>query len=279
MAEPTFHPDFGRLICKRRGSFLYWLGALFVVPLGLLSTALGIGGVIAMSISGNASAAAGIFMLALLGGTVLWVGITMLIRAATTVRFYEQAAVRRRWGRELVIRYLDAVSLSFGTEMQHLKGAYIGTLIQIAIADAAGHRIKFSGGQHERVSGMFWWRKIESIDELEKVKDIISENIADAWELRILSGEEVPWCGRALISAEGLRRYRRHESGKLTPWTAIVRSSQSPGWQYFHRRGESDAFIQVSKSRPNFLPGLTLIHRLLKAAHQPQSDATAPFPI
>ena len=203
------------------------------------------------------------------GGALMWFGIRGLLRTLTTISFYEHAAVRRRFGREIVIRYVDTTSISYGVAEQRHHGARIGAVVTISLEDSKRRRIAFTGNHRERVSGMFSWRKVESIDELDSVRDTISEHIADAWEVRVLNGEEVPWCGRVLISEGGLATYRGDTKSRLTPWGEIVRSSSSNQRHFFHRRGESDAFVRVSKSKANFLPGLMLIHRLLKASRQP----------
>lgn len=278
---PDIHPQFGNLICRRRGRVMSWILAILLLPLGLGASAVAVVAVVVELTSSPPTRTVGGFVMAFffggIGGILLSAGLMCLQPAAARIWFYEHGALRRRWGRETAIPYDRAVSLEYEELRRVAHGMYAGTSVELVIRSDDGRSIRFAGMHKERcTSGIIVLnRTFEGTDEIESVRDTIAAFIADRMQRQVLDGHQVDWCGRASLGTAGITPLRGRLKRQVLPWAEIEMRTTDDDEFGLHLRGERKSFLVVPPTKVNFWPGLELALRFMHTAAPPALEQPA----
>lgn len=262
-AAPGADLGLGAYVCERASRVLYWiLGLVFggigcLLLVGTVATALGK--------KPQFSVSAGFF-----GFSVLLFGLAYLCvrQARTTYRFYEQGAARFVGKRPLtVIAWVEASDLTYKVIKQYYHGVPLGANVTIELKTDDKRKIAYTGNHKTKVKSkkLFGPKEVVAIDELDYVRDMVAEVIADRLADKLLAGETVQWAGAATMSEQGLTPNRGKYKKTLVPYTEIDRESAKEGSFFLYRRGDERSFVTVPMAVTNFWPGMVLLHRMIGA--------------
>ena len=158
--------------------------------------------------------------------------------------------------RRLLYDHIEA--FSYQATRHYMNGRYKGIVFVLDFEPDAEHR-----SQRIRYSVQLK----TSDDELERLRDQISNFLAERMFREIAAGQRVQWTP-ALAFEQGNLLYT--PSGSLgrkptvsIPWTQIDRYELNQGTCSLFRRGESNVAVSESSSSRNFFPGLFCLLNLM----------------
>lgn len=288
MDDGSAHP-FGQLITVRRAAAIYPVGAVILgllVFFPTLVTVAGISDLIANQRYGHPLNHHGALTTTIVGLTLaLGLGglaVYMFCIAVARYRFYERGAVVARFGRErCAVRYAELERMRFAVTRRYYNGAYAGTTLDIHLRDHARRNFVFHGRHKEKPKGFsLVSRNFKGEDELDVVRMIIAEAMAERWVERLLAGETIGWRGTHLTSA-GVVPKRGPLRGECISYSAIGTTPPQRGRMQLVRNGGSKGFLSVELNADNAWPGLAVIQRFQEAAEitrGPALSAHAPAP-
>jgi|GEM_PF-4795246 len=259
--DPRHDLGLGRLVCIRASRAAYWIIA---VVLTLVSLGTGLGAVArALAPRPNYVASA--------VGMAFFIGLSAIVylcvrQGRTTVRFYE-LGVAKYIGRKprTVIAWVEASELTYKVIKQSFEGIPVGTSVSIQIKTDDKRKVSFSGNHKTKVKSkkLFGPKEVVRIDELDFIRDLVSESVADRLGDKLLARETIPWGGVGYISDQGFTPRRGKYKGELVPFQEIDRESANEGVFSLYRAGDDRPFVSVQMAAPNFWPGVALLHRMI----------------
>lgn len=266
-------PDIGRLICTRRA----WAFALAAGPfLILLSIAILTAaftrfvGMPGLPPNKPLAACLFIFAAALFAG-----GIHILSGLFVRVRFHEHGAVRSTLLRRITIAYDEAIAIQHRLARKISSGVHTGTIVSISFWTDDGRRISWRGQYRERSTSNPADTGFTGHDELDEVRDTLSNLIADRMADTLLAGSPIPWTSGALLTATGLAPCRGRFKGQTIPYRDIARTASAQGSFTIYRANERRRIAVLNPDEPNFLPGLILFKRLCEMSAATSQSAAA----
>jgi hypothetical protein len=253
--------EFGALIATRRGTVVAWvLAFIAVVIAGLLAWA-------ALSLNTPRDRQTAIvFALAAAGLAALSVWI--VLRLLRTFEFREFGVVVYRRGKLLQsMRYDACTSFRYELARQYVNGIYAGTTLVITLRDAEKRRIRWNGTHKEKSKGFSFFsmgRNFQGEDELDVVKMIIADTIADRWVDRLLAGESIAWGAMSLTQTHVIPKKGKYKHRSI-PHAEIDRLAADQGWFHLFRVGDEKAFFSMQMNAENFWPGMRVMERMWQA--------------
>ena len=266
---PESHPEFGKFICARGHSALYWLVGVILSVCGIVAV-VGSGASLLQLLPAPKGAKTDIGMtliMAAIGAGVLWAGIASIQLSRVRLFFFEHGLVRRRGRKDLLVAYQSAISLRYHVTRRFVNGVYAGTTMDFELIDDEGRRIRYSGSHKERAAGLFTilTKKFEGSDEMDGVRGVIAGTIADRLQGYLLDGATLEWGRDATLCADGLTPRKGKAKGRLIPWAQLDRMKADNGAFYLFRRGEDRSCVGVALSAQNSWPTLEVALRMIRA--------------
>jgi len=265
------HPVLGRLVHVRKGSITDIVGAIiFGVP-AMLSVVtglytFGLGVVELFRPTPNASSQTlliGGASATLVGGGLALLSVFLLRRGRAHVRFYELGAVQIAGKRSVELPYADVTRFTYALVRQYYQGMYVGTTLKFRIRDMDARRsINISGRFKAKDKGSIFNRKYQATDAMERVKDVIAEQMCDTFSEQMLRGTPINWCGVAELTPDGVRLKRGRLKNQLIPYEQFASQTVRNGVYRLVREGDKRACIKVAVNTENFQPAHALFQRL-----------------
>ncbi len=268
------HDDFGEIIAERRRGFGE-LGAIGLVCSGAI-----------------ASLYFGVAMLNSrlphqrdLAIVLLFVGALCVVLAAFGVRSYRTTTEFRvlgvcacRGGKRLrSMAYADCERFTYSITRQYVNGIYTGTSLVVKLQARGKKTIKWTGSHKQKPVGLSYTilgkGEFKGEDELDVVKLIIADAMADRWIDRLLGGESIAW-GKLTLDATTATPKRGKRKGQLIPFADIDRLSFNEGWLHLFHKGEDRSFFSMQMNDENFWPGMRVIERMWHTNALDEADGT-----
>lgn len=193
----------------------------------------------------------------------LAVGGVLVHGAKKVVRFFERGAAMYQGKKQTAAAaYSDVDSIMFNVTRQYINGVYAGTAVAIKLT-AGGTKISWSGRHKEKPKGLAivsLGKKFEGEDELDAIKLVIADHVADRWESTLLDGGEIKWCGMTL-TADGLI-IKKNPPVPLENIAIAI----DQGWCSFADLKTQKQIAVCSLAMENFWPGIMVLARFDDAA-------------
>ena len=289
-------PEFGELLTERGTSWIYWILVLVLCALTLVAAAVVFGGlrlrffppqpIVSPRPGGVApgSAAPSSDWLPMVGYgllfTALFGGLTYLLirQLFTKARFYETGVRLVTLGKpRRSMAYADCERFWFHTVRQYVNGIYAGTTVTITLKAKGRRTVKWSGRHKEKPKGFAFTilgkREFKGEDELDVVKLIIADAMADRWIDRLTAGTPVDWNGRLELSAVTATPRRGKRKGQAIAYADIDRFSVKDGTLHLFHTGDEKPFITVACGDTNFYPGMRVLERMWSLAAPLEPEA------
>jgi hypothetical protein len=265
MAAIGADAEFGRLLAI--GTPTLWPAyLLMVVPVmccGLGVGAIGAGGGNGPSSSPDLLTGVVLIVLGVLQGVLLvWV----VRKFAIEWRFHDQGVTKFRRGIELSrLSYMDVWTMAYSLKRQHYHGVYVGTTGTMRLE--CDPRSKQKGVRHqfrhlEKGKG-FLKQKIEGIDPMDVVRDVVAECVSERLAVQIAETGQAPWTGAAVFTKQGLSVKKMLGGATVVPYETIDRMAAKGGAVSFFQEGQKGAAVSLAVNGKNFWPGFVLLRRLL----------------
>jgi hypothetical protein len=221
------------------------------------------GAALLATFGGRQNVAEGIFVaaLVLLGvGPVL--GLVGWWLARTSFRCHERGVWKTTPLGQQTLRYEDVGRFQYSAVRHYHNGAYLGTQLSLRfrpLTSARGAPIKFT----TRIRG--------DDDDLEGLRDSISQQIAARLAEQLRAGQAVEWTPNLQFLPEGIR-YRPgglfgRKPPQLLPYSEYGGHDLKDGAIYLFARGTQKHVVREQTTADNFYPGLFLLLLLL---HEPE---------
>ncbi len=268
----------GRVLFERKASSATsWI----TLCLGLLGLAVGLFCLLIGLAHGN-------FGIVSLGTAIIIAG--MAIAAAgrrirkSVFRCHEHGIYAYKLSGEKILPFKKIDVCAFDIRRQTRHGRYVGTMYSIILAD---HQTTSSGLFHSETVP-------HEDEELEQLKELVSESIARRMAARYAQARQVQWTPELWFRGTQLeytkrRRFWRSRKSRQVPLAAIEDYEIRDGWFYLWIQDQQRPAFKVKTATPNFYPGLLLLERLTEqflqerhsdpfAAWEPSSDQEAFLP-
>ena len=161
------------------------------------------------------------------------------------------------------LRYDQIEAFSFQATRQFINGGYAGTIFVLDFEPVAEHRsqrIKYSV------------QLKTSDDELERLRDQISNFLAERMFREIAAGQRVQWTPALVFEGVSLlytpSRLLGRKSTLSIPLADIDRFQMSNGQCELFRHGDSKAAVSESVASRNFFPGFFCLLRLISSQQE-----------
>jgi hypothetical protein len=268
---------FGASLALRKRSMLWGFFGWLIV----LSSLLGILGILStlfINSPGQSSRSAlGLAQAIAVTSGFLALGWLLIDWGRKSFEYFEKGAVLRRGKRVvLTLRYADVERMTYKTTRQYHNGIYAGTTLSFDLRPAKGKGITYTGRYKEKAKGLGFLgfsKKFEANDELDAVKLIVAQAIANKWALALGSGMPLTWCAGISLSPEGLLcKYgrRKHET---IAFSMIDRFAVINGNLRLFHEGDAKHFATVPVNQRNFWPGFVLLSKIWSAKDDSPADA------
>lgn len=278
------HHTFGRHIATRRLSFMYAVvGAIFcaLAIVALLCAC-------AIAIDGDAvtnplrEKVVAFFLLMAISAGLAWGGWIIGRRSFERFHYFERGLLATRFSRDTcALAYADTARLFYNVARQYYNGIYIGSVLTICLTDTKGKELSFSGRYKEKPKGFGFTilhKKFEGEDEMDVVKLIIAEAVADRLVERMEREGSVEWAAKVRLSPVGVTPPSGKRKKQEVPYEKIVSVLPKDGFLHLFHEGEERSFIGVPFNAENSWPGLVVWQRMMAAAHpQAHEEASAPL--
>lgn len=187
-------------------------------------------------------------------------------RFSIEYRFFERGVVSWWKGVDrLRVPYLDVRSLGYGLHRQRMKGVYVGTVGTIVLEfepQVASKKLKVEFPHRERAKGVLQ-RRFEGDDQMDVVRDLVAECVAERMALEIAEKGEAPWAGPVTFTREGLRVKKLIGGMLLMEFDRIDRLSISFESLVLFEEGKQRGSVTMAVNGMNFWPGFVLFQRLM----------------
>jgi hypothetical protein len=169
-----------------------------------------------------------------------------------------------------ILKYNEMESLSWHVVRHYHNGAYVGTNFRVQI-----HPIAKKG-----LSKISFAKTLNGVDEeLDNLRDFISQSIRSRMFERLKSGERVRWTGKYIFHADRLRGGKKLAKAGFPdglPYKEISGQNFKDGYFYLFAKGKKTAVVSIATSEENFYPGYYTLMAILTAdstsANQIQKD-------
>jgi len=155
------------------------------------------------------------------------------------------------------LRYDDVGRFQYSAVKHYHHGAYLGTQITMRFVPATpgAKTFKYS----TRTKG--------EDDDLERLRDSVSRNLAQRMAEKFAAGEVVPWTKNMEFTTDGIR-YRAigfvgRKLSEVLRWEDYVRWEMSGGTIRLFARGIKKAVMTEQAAAENFWPGFYFLQRLM----------------
>lgn len=199
--------------------------------------------------------------------------ITSIKLARTTVTFRELGAVQTRGRSRTVIPYTEATEFVMNLDHQSTHGIYLGTIVRMWLRAPDKRSISFTGRYKVRTRGIFFQRSFEVLDELDRVRATIAEQMADSLVERMLAGHSIDWCGETMITPEGLLPSRGRHRGELITYAEIEHQEMDEKALRMFAAGVRRPSVIIETAGTNFWPCYAAFLRLAE-----RSALAIPYP-
>lgn len=299
-STPDSHPEFGRLITERKASFGHWVFLLFFVALtigSLLMLVLGIQKRFFPAASGVPTKPGVAHIpsppsddwvpLVIFGSIMSFVFglivITLIGSVRTRTRFHEHGVQIVRFGKHVrAMAYADCERLLYSITRQYLNGIYVGTALRIRFKAKGKPTIRWDGAHKEKPKGLsftvFGKGEFKGEDELDIVKLVAADAMADRWIDRLSAGEKIDWLGQLELAADSLTILRGKRKKQTIPYSDLDRFAVEAGWMKLFHRGDERSCVSLPISAENFWPGMRVMERMWEAA-MPADSKCQPSPV
>lgn len=282
------HPTLGRHIATRGQSALYAVVGLVI---------LGIAAAVLLGLIGAVSDAFAkppptvprgsflnhaipiVVLLAILAG-LIWGAWAVGRITFDRFRFFERGLSVTRFGAERrTLAYIDTSRLLFTVTRQYINGIYAGTALAVKLTDTAGRKLSFSGRYKEKSKGFGFTilhKKFEGEDEMDVVKLIIAESVADRMVEQMERDGSVEWAAKVRLSPGGVTAPSGKRKRQEVAYEKIVSVLPKDGFLHLFHEGDEKSFVGVPFNAENSWPGFVVWQRMMQVAHQPtQGGASA----
>lgn len=288
--SPQADPEFGELISQRGVSRLMWIIPLIMVLFSLIGLAMCYGGVRtrffpSKMLGPNPGTGSDWMWLVLVGAgfVVVFGGLAMysVRRLRTKHRFYELGVRAVYRGQALrSMAYRDCERLTYAMTRQYINGIYAGTSVTVSLKAKGRPTVRWSGAHKEQPQGLSFTilgrGEFKGEDELDVVKLVIADAMADNWMNRMSSGMSVDWCGQIRLNEMDLTILKGWRKGQTMPYANIDRFSADKGVMHFFTKGDNKPTVKMSVNETNFWPGMRVMERMwLLAGDDPQTSRDA----
>lgn len=244
-------PEFGRplvVMSLTTNQIMAWIG------IGAVLLVIGVGALVGLGSSIRPGAAIGAIV-AILGGLVLLgAGLMNLGMGAKRTVFYESGVQVTRRGTGERLAYRDA-NVAYYTAK---SDAGVERVLEVHPRKVEGPiraSTKKKPGQPGRLED-------PSVQDLEALRDIVVEAVAERMMGEITAGKTVRWSGGAALAPLGVVL-----NGKTIPWDAIEeQANQKTGRYDLLVRGEQKPVATLKMIELNFLPGWRVVTSMRESA-------------
>lgn len=270
MSEGTESEGLGQLLVQRRRRAFHMLMALLTGFAGVLFATAGAG-----IIATQWKAPPGQQTKLIIGVVILFAGVAFLgwafrsiMQSRIQLCFHEHGVVQTRGRRRLTIRYDDIQWFHFAVGRQTIEGLPDST-VEMRMAGKDGKVIAHAGPFKIGVSSLFKM-KYESKDELDTIKWLIAERMADGFEKLLRDDDEIMCTWRVDRKGETDVALRHDcvwlDNDKWMPYSEVLPEELTHSHLILRTRGEPERAIKIRCASENFWPNYALYMRLRAGA-------------
>lgn len=273
-------PDFGKLIAERGQSKVYFLMTVLVAGIG---AALLLGAMSLLIRGYPRDRKQGITML-LLSPAFLAAGFFMYRHYRTKFEFREFGAIARRYGAIVrSIAYAECERLLYSVTRQYVNGIYAGTTVTLGLKAQGRPTVSWSGAHKQKPVGLSYTilgkGEFKGEDELDVVKLVIADAMADKWIDRLAAGEKINWLGQLELAADTVTILRGKRKKQTVAYADLDRFSLKDGWMHLFHQGDERSCVTLSMNGENFWPGMRVMERMWEVTlEETASDADGQVP-
>ena len=174
-------------------------------------------------------------------------------------RLHETGISQRSLTGDRSLRFSEIDQFVFDARRQYSKGRYLGTLFTMVFASEKQPR---QGILHSE-------RCAYETDEIARVRDFVSDEMAAAMAAKLASTGELAWTRELMIRGGLLSCAPR----RLMRWTGAAADAEldairgydvAEGWFYVWTVDRERPVFKARTAEPNFYPGLLVFEKLLE---------------
>jgi hypothetical protein len=166
------------------------------------------------------------------------------------------------------MRYDEVGTFTWQATRNFVNGAYTGTSMKLAFqprpgvdAPAITYSTTLKGND----------------DELDNLRDFISQVIASRWLKALQEGRTVRWTTSSTFHPDGLEHTKGWFGGaKVMPYSAVLSHNFKDGWLYLFGAASTKPLVQEQVNQPNFFPGFALLMLILSQGGTVHGRGEAP---
>lgn len=283
--DPSIDSEYGTLITERGVSKLLWIAPVLTTIFALLGAAVMVRGIQARFFSSAPNGPTAIrgvrltpsppnwdWLLQAGGGAVMAVVCAALTwyvaRQLRTKNRYYELGVRVIVGTRTVrqMAYAECERFWYRTVRQYVHGIYTGTTATITMKANGMPTVRWAGRHKEKPKGLsftvFGKGEFKGEDELDVVKLVIADAMADEWVDRMNDGESVKWCKQAEFGATEVKILKGKRKGQSLSYTDLDRFSANRGYMHLFARGDEKACLTLGMNDENFWVGMRVMERM-----------------
>lgn len=253
--QPDF--DFGDLITVRGGGAAKWVLAVVLLPVGLVSLAVGVTEV--------ARGRMNMMPLAVIGLSLTALGLIALQYARLKTEFYLHGVIVKRGGKvRRFMPYAACEKFTYGTTRHYYNGLYTGTLVDFQMKAEGWKPVRWFGNHKEKPKGWavtFLGRAFKGEDELDGLKLVIADRMMEKWVKRMKGGEVIEWRNLELRE-KGITPLRGKWKGRQVAWDQVEVHTDGAGGFAFRSEDEEQEFLHVTVSVENFWVFLSVLEKM-----------------
>ncbi|MFC1462956.1 hypothetical protein ACFLQU_05045 [Verrucomicrobiota bacterium] len=176
------------------------------------------------------------------------------------LRCYERGATRSSMLNKRSVRYDDVSRLTYSATANYVNGGYTGTNIVMSLESHAGGR---------RQNFRYTTRVQVINDDLEAMRDMVANAVAERLRDTLKSEGEVEWVPAAVLRPGGIR-CRSKGFGKSATWREfsadeIEGINLIQGYLHLFVKDSDKSVWHTPVNAPNFFPGMILLCEMLAA--------------
>lgn len=176
-----------------------------------------------------------------------------------TFRLHETGISQRSLTGDRALRFHEISQFVFDARRQYSKGRYLGTLFTMVFAS---DKLPRQGILHTE-------RCAYETDEIARVRDCVSEEIASSMASTLASAGELTWTRELAIRGGLLHCHPRRFMGWTgkpveTPLDEIRGYDVAEGWFFVWSNHRDKPLFKARTAEPNFYPGLLVFEQLVE---------------
>lgn len=204
-----------------------------------------------------------------LGCTVVFGILTYYLFRSTRTRtnFYELGVRVVRGGKTLRrMAYADCERFWYTIVRQYVNGLYVGTALTITMKAKGKPTIKWSGNHKEKPKGfsitIFGKGEFKGEDELDVVKLVIADAMADRWIQEMSDGMSKNWCKQLALGIESANILTGKRKGQQVTYDQLDRLSFGKGTFHLFHKEDKKSSVNIAMGAENFWPGFRVLQRM-----------------